>query len=200
MPVVGLQDKSISNYLKAWIQQGDMCVVGLIGPGTSRQLQANWNSPFEQSSLGSAFEKTAGLFQIVTGQTSKTTLNSTQIWEGNRPLLFNLVLMFYALSDPLQEVMLPLQELEKMASPEANKVSPINVMPGQETFGRMPAPVTLNIGRTTIITDCVIESISTPLDKERNSDGLLIRAETTLTIATKSMLNQSEIAKTWGAA
>lgn len=200
MPVVGLQDKSISNYLKAWIQQDDVCVVGLIGPGTSRQLQANWNSPFEQSSLGSTFEKTAGLFQIVTGQTSKTTLNSTQIWEGNRPISFNLVLVFYALSDPLQEVMLPLQELEKMASPEVNKVSPINVMPGQETFGRMPAPVTLNIGRTTIITDCVIESMSTPLDKERNSDGLLIRAETTLTIQTKSMLNRSEIAKTWGAA
>ena len=199
MPVVGLQDKSISNYLKAWIQQDDTCVVGLIGPGTSRQLQANWNSPFEQSSVGSAFEKTAGLFQIVTGQTSKTTLNSTQIWEGNRPLLFNLVLMFYALSDPLQEVMLPLQELEKMASPEVNKVSPINLL-NDRTFGRMPAPVSLNIGRTTIITDCVIESISTPLDKERNSDGLLIRAETTLSIQTKSMLNQSEIAKTWGPA
>ena len=200
MPVVGLQDKSISNYLKAWIQQGDMCVVGLIGPGTSRQLQANWNSPFEQSSLGSAFEKTAGLAQTTTGKTSLTTLNSTQIWEGNRPISLNLVLILYAYSDPWQEVMLPLQELEKMASPEVNKVSPINVMPGQETFGRMPAPITLNMGRTNIITDCVIEGMSEPLDKEKNSDGLLIRTETTLTVQTKSMLNRSEIAKTWGAA
>jgi hypothetical protein len=162
--------------------------VGLIGPGTTRQLQTNWNSPFESSNIGGVIDKTMELGQVATGITSITTLSSTQVYEGTRPLTFNLNLVFYALSDAYQEVMLPLQLLEEFASPQVNKV-----LPG----GRIPGMVTLNFGKKMIIPNCVIENITIPLDKERDSKGNLIRAEVQMQISTKVMLNRSEIAGTW---
>lgn len=208
LQVYGNADAKVSPYLKAWVAQPDeenkisTCIVGLIGPGTTRSLQANWNSPFEQSNLGGMFEKTGGLLQATTGKTSVTTLSSTQIWEGNRPNTFNLTLSFYAIKDALREVMEPLRELEKMMGPniEAGKESDGTVMeflassmPG----GRIPLPVILNIGRRMLIPNCVIESMSVPLDKERTKKGYLVRAEATLSISTKVMLNRENIGQTW---
>lgn len=208
----GNNDKKISPYLKAWIAQPDkeskisVCVVGLIGQGTSRALQSNWESPFEQSNLGGMFEKAGGLIQATTGATSISTLSSTQIWNGNRPNQFTLNLVFYAISDARKEVMDPLRELEKMMGPNIKsgqrdtkgwleKALSIaaSAMPG----GRIPLPVILNIGRRTIVPDCVIESMSVPLDKERDRFGNLIRAEVSLSISTKVMLNRDDIAATW---
>jgi hypothetical protein len=212
LQVFGNSDEKISPYLKAWIAQPDkeskisVCVVGLIGPGTSRALQSNWESPFEQSNLGGMFEKAGGLIQATTGETSISTLSSTQIWNGNRPNQFTLNLVFYAISDARKEVMDPLRELEKMMGPNIKsgqrdtngwmeKALSIaaSAMPG----GRIPLPVILNIGRRTIVPDCVIESMSVPLDKERDRFGNLIRAEVSLSISTKVMLNRDNIAATW---
>jgi hypothetical protein len=210
--IVGNADSKISPYLKAWISQPDWdgkistCVVGLIGPGTSASLQANWNSPFEQTNVGGMFEKASGLLQVASGgMTSITTLSSTQVWDGNRPHSFNLVLSFYALRDAKWEVMEPLRELEKMMAPDikagdssatglaALKSLAQSAIPG----GRIPMPVILNIGRRRMIPNCVIESISIPLDKERDRFGNLIRAEVNLSIATKVMLNKDNIDTTW---
>lgn len=193
--VYGNADKSVSEYLKAWIKAGDIWVVGLIGPGTSRQLQSNWTSPFEQSAVGSMFDKIGAVIQsqtLIPGMSERTSIssfNSTQIWDGNRPHSFNLVLSFYALADPLKEVEMACSELEKMASPDLN-----SYLPG----GRIPNTVTLNIGRRRVIPDCVIESISTPLDKEVGKDGYLLRTEVNLTICTKTTLSKDKIAGTWG--
>lgn len=192
--IYGNDDMKVSPYLKAWIAQPDKegkissCVVGLIGPGTSRQLQCTWNSPFEQSNLGSVFEKTGGALQMATGLTTITSLASTQIWEGNKPHALNLVLLFYAKSDAAMEVMGALSQLEQYAAPTPDEGSPAN---------RIPAPIILNIGRTSMFTDCVIESIAIGLDKEKDKHGNLVRAEATLSIATKKMLMKADIAKTW---
>ena len=204
----GNNDKKISPYLKAWIAQPDkeskisVCVVGLIGQGTSRALQANWNSPFEQSTLGGMFEKVGGLLQATTGATSVTTLSSTQVWEGNRPHTFNLTLSFYAIDDAFLEVMEPLRELEKMMGPDisAGKEGDGPVMSFLKSAtpsGRIPRPVILNIGRRMMIPNCVIESMSVPLDTERTKEGYLVRAEATLSVSTKVMLNRDNIAATW---
>ncbi|MDD4091876.1 MAG: hypothetical protein PHQ63_04910 [Smithellaceae bacterium] len=204
----GNNDKKISPYLKAWIAQPDkeskisVCVVGLIGPGTSRALQANWNSPFEQSTLGGMFEKVGGLLQATTEKTSVTTLSSTQIWEGNRPHTFNLTLSFYAINDAFREVMEPLRELEKMMGPEISAGQEgdgpvMSFLKSATPSGRIPRPVILNIGRRMMIPNCVIESMSVPLDKERDRFGNLIRAEVSLSISTKVMLNRDNIAATW---
>lgn len=207
--IVGNADERVSPYLKAWISQPDeesrlnLCVVGLIGEGTARSLQATWNSPFEQSSLGGMFEKTGGILQAVTNRTSVTTLSSTQIWEGNKPHTFNLTLSFYALKNALQEVMYPLRDLERMMGPNVAAGDPsagINVMElikSAAPTGRIPLPVILNIGRRMLIPNCVIESMSVPLDKERTKEGYLVRADATLSMSTKVMLNKENIGKTW---
>lgn len=208
LQVYGNIDAKVSPYLKAWIAQPDkeskisVCVVGLIGPGTSRALQANWNSPFEQSNLGGMFEKTGGLLQATTEKTSVTTLSSTQIWEGNRPHTFNLTLSFYAINDAFREVMEPLRELEKMMGPDISAGQEgdgpvMDFLKSAIPSGRIPLPVMLNIGRRMMIPNCVIESMSVPLDKERTKEGYLVRAEATLSISTKVMLNKDNIRRTW---
>jgi hypothetical protein len=209
LQMYGNADEKVSPYLKAWIAQADeeskisVCVVGLIGPGTSRSLQANWTSPFENASLGGMFEKTGGIVQATTGLTSVTTLSSTQIWEGNRPHTFNVTLSFYAISDAYQEVMEPLRELERMMGPNIAAGDPSGAGGVKEFFasavpgGRIPGAVVLNIGRRMLIPNCVIESMSVPLDKERTKDGYLVRADVTLSIATKVMLNKDNIKQSW---
>lgn len=178
---VGNADPDVSQYLKAWISGEQATVVGLIGEGTSLEVVSNWNSPFEGDSLGSLFQKPAGLVQAGTGRTSLTALASHQIWEGNQPYLFNLVLKFYALDDPVKEVEQAIRELEKMMAPDVHQIQP---------GGRIPQPVDINIGRTRLYQECVITNMSTPLDKEKDANGNLVRAEINLQIETIEMLTQ----------
>lgn len=232
LAIIGNNDAKVSPYLKCWIAQPDLvgnitsCVVGVIGPGTARSLQANWNSPFEQSNLGGMFEKVGGFIQATTDRTSTTTFSSTQVWEGNRPNNFSLTLLFYAVSDAYKEVMLPLKALEIMMGPNVPAASASeqslkgaiskaansgnwagsfpdimaaagNAMKSLIPGGRIPLPVVINIGRNMVVPNCVIESMMVPLDGPRTKDGWLTKAEATLNISTKVMLNQTEIAKTW---
>jgi hypothetical protein len=189
LTIVGNNDPSVSPYLKTWIKQGNVLVCGVTGEGTSKEITANWNSPFEEDSIGGHFQKVGGLLQYQTGRTSKSKLASVQIWEGNRPHMFSLVLRFYALADAKAEVMNPLRELEKMLSPEVYRAAP---------NGRIPQPVWINIGRNAIYGDCILASMSVPLDKEKTPEGYLVRAETTLQVETKTMMNRSEIDATYG--
>lgn len=193
MPTYGVEDTSISDVLKIWIKQGSVQVVGIIGPGTSRTLTAKWNNPLMQANAGSVqgLDTIANLGQIETGKTSISNMNTTQVWEGNESTTFNLNMIFIAQSDAKKEVMMALQALEEFASPEVNALAP---------GGRIPGMVSICIGTKVALTECVIENISMPLDKERDKDGNLIRAEITLTVATKRMKSQSEVAATWSSA
>jgi hypothetical protein len=67
-------------------------------------------------------------------------------------------------------------------------------MPG----GRVPKPVSINIGRLTLLENCVITDMSTPLDKEKTRDGYLVRSEVQLQIETQTMLSRSDIDKMHG--
>lgn len=193
---IGNADNSINDVLKAWIKptNGTLMVCGLIGPGTSQQITAKYSEPFAQSTLGAVAEKASALMQNVTdGVTSVTALNTLQVWEGNEPYSFNLVLIFYALADANAEVSRPLAELEKMMAPDVNQNSPINLSGVGNIMGRAPCTVTLCIGRRKMIPNCVIESMSTPLDKGRDKQGNLIRAEVTLSIKTQRMLTLKDV-------
>ena len=44
----------------------------------------------------------------------------------------------------------------------------------------------------------MITAVSTPIDKEKTRAGDLVRAEVTLTIETLTMLNKSDIIRTFG--
>ena len=176
---IGYLSDDVSPFLKAWIVGKDTCVVGLIGEGTSMELVSSWNSPFEGDSLGGLFKKIGGVIQWVSGRTAVGSLASRQTWEGNQPNLFNLVLKFHAHDDPLSEVQEPLKALEAMMRPDVHEI-----LPG----GRIPQPVGLNIGRKVIYKECVITNMSVPLDKEKDKNGNLVRAEVALQIETVEMI------------
>lgn len=190
MAIVGTNDPTISDHLKAYVRGEDgPTVVGIIGEGSSRELTALWESPFENDTPGSFFSKGAGLAQIETGKTSKSTLNTTQVWSGTTPHNFNLVLEFYAVSDAYSAVQAAVIELEKMAAPEMNEKTPL---------GRIPPTVTLRVGRQIIYPECVITSVSRDLDGPISRDGYPLRGSVTLQIETQSTVNQSDIAATFG--
>lgn len=197
--IVGNADSSVSPFLKAWIQQGTTLVCGVIGEGSTAELQSNWDSPFEQDNPGSFFEKTGGLLQNLTGQTSKTTLNSAQVWNGNRPITINLTLLLYALSNPRTEVEAAITALKGFASPEVNANSPVtldaNGSAGGITanVGRIPGTVSLSVGRNFIYPKMIIESIGEPLDTVRDKQGNRIRAAINLTLQTDVMINQTQM-------
>lgn len=202
---VGNNDPKVSQYLKCWIKQGNTCVVGVIGEGTAKELNANWNSPFEGDSVGSKFSKAGGVLQSgaitdsTSGLTSITTLSSRQVWEGNQPHAFPITLSLYALSDPKAEVEDALLELERMYSPEVNALSPVgNPVGSANAMGRVPSSVMINIGRNVVWKGCVIESLSIPLDGPRSGDGYLMKADVQLTIQSEAMINRSQIASMYG--
>jgi hypothetical protein len=195
---VGNGDKAVSPFYKVWIRQGDVTVCGVIGEGTSKEIQSNWESPFEGESAEGKWQKTAGISQdVLDGVTTITTYNSRQTWAGNAPTQFSLTLRFYALSDARTEVMEPLRYLETFAAPQVKKILPLDLaaLKGGETWmGRVPQQVLINIGRRNIYPNCVIESVSQPWDGERDSKGNLVRAEVQLQVATIQLLNRDEIA------
>lgn len=179
--ILGNQDQDVSDHLKVFIKGQDDMVVALIGEGTSMEVVANWNSPFEGDSLASMFSKAEGVIQYKFGLTLLNSAASHQIWEGNQPYLFNLVLKFYALTDPVIEVEAAIQALEKMMAPDINEW-----LPG----GRIPQTVQLNIGRKRLFNECVLTNLSQPWDKERDKDGTLVRCEVNLQVETIEMITQ----------
>jgi hypothetical protein len=65
-------------------------------------------------------------------------------------------------------------------------------------MGKVPSRVSVNIGRCFIWPECVLLGVQTPLDKEKNKDGYMVRADVNLQIKTLSMINQSQISSTFG--
>lgn len=186
-----INDSTTSDFLKAYISQntdeGSVLVIAYIAEGTTEQLQSQWESPFEADSVGSVLEKAGGLLQAATGRTSKTKLNSQQVWQGTLPVALSLTLQFRAYSDALNEVDMAIAHLKAMASPEVNEATP---------SGRIPQSVELSLGRRLIYSDMRIESVNVPWDGPKTSEGYLSSAEVTIEIQPLQMLNASEILTT----
>lgn len=195
MATVGTNDPTLSDHLKAFIQTPDALIVGIIGEGSSRELTALWESPFENDTPGSMFSKVGGVLQaghvggVGEGQTSKSTLNTTQVWSGTTPHDFNLVLELYATSDAFNQVQAAAIELEKAVSPEMNDIAP---------GGRIPPQVSLNAGRQIIYPECVITSVSHQLDGPKSRDGYPLRGSVTIQLQTFTTVNQSDIPAMFG--
>lgn len=190
MQVIGNCDTRLSQFRKCWISAGEVTIVGAWGAGTSKELTANWASPFEGESIGNKIPIAGGVAQAATDMTTITTLNSRQTWEGNRPTTFALEFKLYALEDPDTEVMQPIRALEVMAAPDVNDTQPVG--------GRIPDRVCLNIGTKTIYTDMVIDSISLPFDKEIDSQGRFVRATLNLQLSTLTMVSKDMLRKGYG--
>lgn len=186
-----INDPATSDYLKAFISQntdnGSVLVIGYISEGTAEMLQSQWESPFEQDTVGSIAEKASGLAQATSGRTSKTKFNSQQVWHGTLPVSLTLNLQFKAYSDAQNEVDMAIAHLKAMASPEVNEKLPM---------GRIPQAVELSLGRKLIYSDLRIESVNVPWDAPRTANGFLSKADVVVEIEPLQMLNASEILST----
>lgn len=185
---LGNNDSRVSKYRKCWLQGMDGATIcGVYGPGTSREMTANWIQPFEGESIGGKMPAAAGgLAQTMGGMTMIHSFNSQQTWQANQPTAFTLELLLYALEDPIQEVMRPLQLLEQWFAPETMTLAGLLSM----DFGRIPSLILLNIGTKVMYKDMVINSISLPFDKEVDSQGNFVRATVNLQLSTLTMVDR----------
>ena len=186
--IIGVPDgKGTSKYLKIFIQEPEsgLTVVGKIGDGTNLNIISQLVSPFEDDSVGASMGKASGGYQMATGATFKTALSTRQVWEGNQPYSFNVVLKLKAEHDAKKEVMEPIKAIEKMMAPDVNAV-----MPG--FGGREPNHVILTIGNR-IMKDMVISNASIPQDQLRTRDGDMVKAEITLTMESIQMITKRDL-------
>lgn len=195
MPEYGaVLESEISYFHKIWIFQDPVMVCGYLGEGTSKEIVSNWDAPFADSSLESRFRVAGGLVQMQTGMTSLTKLSSRQVWVGNQPYTFNLVMKFRAFKDPYTEVEKAIEALEMMMAPDLQAGSASVgdlIMPSLNS--RVPKPVQVNFGRRQLLGDCCIRSLSIPQDKERDSSGNLIRADVSLQVETMQAITKTDL-------
>jgi len=176
----------VSPFLKAYISNEESMVVGYIGDGAVAAMQALWESPFENDSVGSVagVSTVSNGIQAVSENTSTTVINSLMVWQGQKPPQITLPLHFMAKVDAQVEVQAAIMTLLQMASPELGVA-----LPG----GRRPNPVVLDIGRRLKLVDVVIQEVSFELDAPRTADGLYTHNTVTLSISGMQVQNRSEI-------
>lgn len=176
----------VSPFLKAYISNEESMVVGYIGDGAVATLQALWESPFENDSVGSVagVSTVSNGIQAVSENTSTTVINSLMVWQGQKPPQITLPLHFMAKVDAQVEVQAAIMTLLQMASPELGVA-----LPG----GRRPNPVVLDIGRRLKLVDVVIQEVSFELDAPRTTDGFYTHNTVTLSISGMQVQNRSEI-------
>lgn len=124
----------------------------------------------EPTGLASAgIEKLKALSDAVSGRSSITKANSTQVYSGHAPLKVDMTLVFRAWQDPQSEVTAPFTALQRMAYPRemARSVADIASEKGASVELLFPseAPKLISLtykGET--YPPLVIESIGKPLD------------------------------------
>ena len=213
--IYGCSDNSLSQHLKCYIQQGLVTVVGKLPEGYSKSLQHNWNSPFEDDSPGSIFQKAGAALQLTTGKTMKGFLNSFLTWEGSEPMQLSVPLFFEAENNPENEVRQAVRHLEMMSSPTFSEgikalvdspsikgaielaTSKFKDAKKGEIANRIPQGVSVNIGRRLLLQKCVIESIEIEDPMIYSSDGLPLQLTCTMNIKTRSTLDTTDIMNTY---
>ncbi len=191
----GNRDPSIDNALKAFVSQGDLCIVYLVPDGFTLTQSSNWHSPMDSATAGNQAGGTAGgLTQIITRQTTITQLNSAIVWGGNAPLNISFqgqLSAKYAVS-VYDEVFKGVSETFQIMSTELNKYVGVGV----NGFNNIPSPVTLTIFDNVIFQNCQISENSTKIPMQVHEQAKLpLKAEVDLTFSTQMMLNSSEFAK-----
>lgn len=181
--LVGNIDTRLGDSRKCWLTDGDTTVCGVYGPGTSLEITANWQQPFEGMTPGNALGAVGDMTQVMTGKTMVSTLNSQQVWNGNSPTQLTVEMQFYALQDPNLEVMLPLKTLESFIAPDISS----SFGPARE----IAKALTLNIGRVAVYQYLVLNSVSIPFDKETDTQGRFVRCTVNLTLSTMTMLSKA---------
>ena len=186
--LIGNTDKRLSDARKIWIADDTTTIVGVYGPGSTMEINANWSMPFTEMNVGNG---TLGdVAQTMTGKTLVNLLNTKQVWQYNDPTHFNIELILYALRDPDTEVMQPLHALELMIAPDVSKF--------WSKVGEIAKALQLNIANRIIYQYLVLNNISVPYDKETDSRGNFVRCTVNLTLSTLTMVSKDMLRQGYG--
>lgn len=188
--IIGNIDKRLHDSRKVWISDGDTTVCGVYGPGTSLEITANWQQPFEEMTPGKALKTLGAVGQSATGMTFVKAINSRQTWDSNAPSQLTVELQLYALKDPDLEVMQPLAALENFIVPD------VDYFLGG--FGEIAKALQVDIGRMAIYQMLVLNSVSIPFDKETDSKGRFVRCAVNLQLSTLTMVTKDMLKKGYG--
>ncbi|UTZ44595.1 hypothetical protein [Vibrio campbellii] len=188
-------DDGISEYNKCRISQviggSEVMVTAYMTEECLMEFRALWESPFEGDSVGDvgAVSKTASLAQSINEKTSKTVLNSQQVWQGNEPPELTLTLRLHAYTNAKSEVDDPIKYLSQMISPELEELVPIS---SDSLGGRIPSDAAFNIGRKFQIL-MRISQVSFNVNAPKTNQGHFAYNTVTVTAAPKTMINKSQI-------
>ncbi len=186
--LIGNTDKRLSAARKIWIADDTTTIVGVYGPGTTLEINANWNMPFTEMAAGN--NTLGNVLQAATGKTLVNLLNTKQVWQYNDPTHFNVELILYALRDPDKEVMQPLRALEYMIAPDVGKF--------WSGVGEIAKALQINIANKIIYQYLVLNNISVPYDKETDSRGNFVRCTVNLTLSTLTMVSKQMLKQGYG--
>ena len=151
---------------------------------------------------GAAAQKKSGEFlKQFEGRTGVTLLNSTQVFSGMAPVKFQVVAVFRAYADPVEEVEEPVARLMKWALPvELSKDGSVLARLAKTAKGDMGyvealmpsrAPVRIGMqykGRTYL--PLVIESIGQPLNAPIDRNGRFVEQLIPMTLCTLTALDR----------
>lgn len=188
--LIGNSDVRLHDSRKVWISDGDTTICGVYGPGTSLEITANWQQPFEDMTPGKALKTVGAGLQAMTNQTFVKAINSRQTWDSNSPSQLTVELQLYALRDPDIEVMQPLSALENFIAPDIDKF-----IGGP---GEIAKALQVDIGRMAIYQMLVLNSVSIPFDKETDSQGRFVRCTVNLTLSTLTLITKDMLKKGYG--
>lgn len=188
--IIGNIDKRLHDSRKVWISDGETAIAGVYGPGTSVEITANWQQPFEEMTPGKAMKTLGAVGQAATGMTLVKAINSRQTWDSNSPTQLAVELQLYALKDPDLEVMQPLAALENFIAPDVDQFI--------GGLGEIAKALQVDIGRMAIYQMLVLNSVSIPFDKETDSQGRFVRCAVNLQFSTLTMVTKDMLKKGYG--
>lgn len=174
----------VSDRLKVTLTNSAYSVTGYVSQGAVMNLAQAWEAPFSGMSMGSVAGVAGDLAQVGTGTTSVKRWNSLMVWQGGQPPTITLPMLFLAQNDAFTEVTGAIAALMAMASPELSEDS---------VAGRIPEPVTLNLGRRINLIDVRIQDVSWDLDAPKTSEGHFVRNTVNLQLCGSSLYNASDI-------
>lgn len=166
----------------------------------------------EVTGFSGLLEKAGNAIQSVEGKTNLTKINSIQIFNSTQAVKLSITLFFRAWEDAKKEVEAPISLLEQWALPAflekygiaqnvaesiAKNDSLIDGVFGGLFPSTVPPFIAINYAGRTYL-PFLIESISTPLVTERDSNMNRLAASVTLSIVSRAAWDAGDIRKLYG--
>lgn len=156
-------------------------------PTLQQMMQSGSMSPFAKAVDGFAGSDLSKLVSSVTGKSSITQLNSTQVWSGSPPLKISCTVVFRAWSKPIDEVENPVNQLMRWALPKY--LEPDGLITGVIKNGTdasvlpstVPAILSFKYKNKTY-SPMVIESIGVPLSSPIDGNGNFVELSVPITL------------------